>query len=66
MKKEIVIKFNDGTEKILELSKATKLKIDSGMMHLDRLKDGTWRLIWSEDLVDKFSEIDYIDINREN
>jgi len=66
MKREIVIKLQDGSEKRLELSKATKLKLDSGMVHLDRLKDGTWRLIWSEDVIDKFSDIDYIDIYRED
>ena len=66
MKREIVIRLKDGSEKRLELSKATKLKMDASLIHLDKLKDGTWRLIWSEDIVDKFSDIDYIDINRED
>jgi hypothetical protein len=66
MKREIIIKLKDGSEKRLELSKATKLKMDASLLHLDKLKDGTWRLIWSEDIVDQFSDIDFIDINRED
>lgn len=66
VKRSIVIRFKDGTEKDLILSKATKLMCDASMLHLDNLKDGSWRLIWSKDLADDFSQILGFDIKREN
>ena len=66
MKREIVLKFKDGSEKRLELSVATKLKIDAGMLNFDRMKDGRWRMIWSEDLIDDFTQLDRIEIYRED
>lgn len=66
MKRSIVILFTDGSTKELELSKATKLKFDTSMLHLDKLPDGTWRLIFSQDIVKDFSTVDSLYINRED
>jgi hypothetical protein len=65
MKRSIIINFKDGTQKELQLSKATKLNCDASMLHLDKLKDDTWRLIWSKDLIDDFSQVVGFEIRRE-
>ena len=57
MKRSIVIKFKDGTEKELELSKATGVKVEKGFINLEELKDGTWRLVWNELLIPDFSQV---------
>ena len=50
----------------LELSKATAIQGKKRMIHLDELDDGTWRLIFSKDLIDDFSLIKSFDIIRED
>lgn len=65
MRRAIEIKFNDDSSKFLELSKATTLRSDLGMIHIDKLKDGTWRLMYSEDIIKDFSKIDFFKIIRE-
>ena len=61
------LKFHkkDGTFETLEISRATKLKNDAGMFHLDKFKDGTYRLMWSKDVLDEFADITNIEIIRE-
>ena len=65
MRRAIEIKFKDGSSKTLELSKATAIKADIGMLHLDRLPDKNWRLTFSEDITEEFSKIDSFKIIRE-
>jgi hypothetical protein len=36
------------------------------MLSLDKLKDGTWRLIWSEDLIKDFAAVVGFEIRRED
>lgn len=48
----------------LELSKATAVKTDRGMIHLDELPDGTWRLIYNGNLIKDFSKISALTILR--
>jgi hypothetical protein len=66
MRRAIEIKFVNGTSKILELSKATSIKADIGILHLDRLDNGTWRLTFSDSICKEFSEIDSFNMIREN
>ena len=66
MRRAIEIIFLDGTIKELELSKATSIKANIGMLHLDRLDDGTWRLIFSDDITTEFKNIQAINIIRED
>lgn len=61
------IKVNlEGTDKVLELSKATAIKGNKKMIHFDELDDGTWRLIFSKDMIEDFSKIKSFEIIREN
>jgi hypothetical protein len=66
MRRAIEIKMIDRTTKILEISKATSLKCDMGMLHLDKLKDDTWRLLFSNDIIKNFQDIESFNIIREN
>ncbi len=56
----------EGTDIELELSKATAIQGKSKMIHFDELDDGTWRLIFSKDMIKDFSEIKSFEIIREN
>jgi hypothetical protein len=53
---------------VLELSKATAIKGKKRMIHLDELDDGTWRLLFSKDLVETedFPKIKSLKIIRED
>lgn len=64
MRRAIRIVFNDGSFKDLELSKATAIRADIGLLHLDKLKDG-WRLTVSDDIVKDFSTIQKFEVVRE-
>jgi ribosomal protein L6P/L9E len=63
MKRSIVLK---GIDKELVLSKATAVKTNTNMIHLDELPDGTWRLIYNGNLIPDFSKIECLQIIREN
>jgi len=55
----------DGTDIMLELSKATAVKTTKQMIHLDQLNDGTWRLIYNSDLIPDFTKVQALRIIRE-
>ena len=67
MKRSLVVRFRDGTEKTFPISKATRIK-SSGidMLHFDKLPDGTWRLTFSDAITDDFSRIESFTIHRED
>jgi len=52
-----------GTELIL--SKATAVKTDKQMIHLDQLPDGSWRLIYNANLIPDFTQLRSMNIVRE-
>lgn len=54
-----------GTGTVLELSKATSVKTNSNMIHLDELPDGTWRLIYNSKMIPDFTKIKSFRIIRE-
>jgi hypothetical protein len=56
----------DGTDIVLELSKATAVRTDKNMIHLDELADGTWRLIYNGNMIPDFSMIKSLTIVRED
>ncbi len=62
MKRAIEI---EGIGKILELSKATSVRTEKEMIHLDKLSDGSWRLIYNENLIPDFSKVKSLKIIRE-
>lgn len=66
MKRAIRIVYKDRTTKDLEIAKATAIKADLGMLHLDKIKDDKWRLTFTEEISDEFSKIDHFDIVRED
>ena len=49
----------DGIGKELELAIATKVHLEGvgQFIHLDQLKDGKWRLVWTSGVVDDWSEV---------
>lgn len=56
----------EGIDEVLELSKATAIKTDKNMIHLDQLDDGTWRLIYNGNLIPDFTEVKSLKILRED
>lgn len=66
MKRAIKINFKDGTNKELVLSKATAIRSDLGMLHLDKISDGKYRLTFSQDICDDFSKIESFGVIRED
>lgn len=65
MKRSVIIKFKDGSSKELELGRATLVKVEKPFLNLEQLKDGKWRLIWSEGLIEDFSQVEGFEIRRE-
>ncbi len=63
MKRSIKI---EGTDIELELSRATAVRTDKNMIHLDELPDGTWRLIFNSNMIPDFSVIKGLTIIRED
>lgn len=59
------VKVN-GTDLVLELSKATAVKTDKNMIHFDQLQDGTWRLIYNGNLIPDFTKVVNFEIVRED
>lgn len=59
------IKVN-GTDLVLELSKATAVKTEKNMIHFDQLEDGTWRLIYNSNLIPDFTKVENFEIVRED
>lgn len=56
----------EGLDVTLELSKATAIKSSKEMIHLDKLPDGTWRLIYSDSLIEDFSKVKSLKMVRED
>jgi len=56
----------EGLDIELELSKATAVRTDKQMIHLDQLPDGTWRLIYNSNLIPDFSQVESFTIVRGN
>lgn len=50
----------------LPLSKATAVKTEKQMIHLDQLPDGTWRLIYNSNLIPDFTQVKSLTIVRED
>lgn len=63
---ERVIRIN-GIDKELKLSKVTSIRSDQMMsIHLDQLNDGTWRLIYNENLIPDFKKVKNFEIIRKD
>jgi len=66
MERGILIEFSDKGNIYLKLSKATAVKTTKEMIHLDKLDDGTWRLIYNENLIEDFSKVKTLQVIREH
>ncbi len=58
----------EGIDRELKLSKVTSINIDNPdkqMIHLDKLKDGTWRLIYNSSLIPDIKEVKSFKIIRD-
>jgi hypothetical protein len=58
--------YLNGIGKELILSKATAVKTPKRMIYLDELDDGTWRLIYNENLIPDMRLLNSIDVIRED
>lgn len=56
----------DGESTELPLSKATLIKTNKQLINLEKLDDGTWRIIWSEGLIKDFSKVINLEVVRED
>lgn len=64
MKRSITI---DGADRELVLSKVTMIKNNKKeMIYLDKLDDGTWRLIYNEGLIPDLTKVSGFTIVRED
>ena len=63
MKRSILI---EGIGKELILSKATAVRTSKEMIYLDKLEDGTWRLIYNEATIPDFTKVSALKIIRED
>lgn len=55
-----------GTDHVLILSKATAVKTQKNMIHLDQLDDGTWRLIYNGIMIPDFTKVLGLKILRDD
>lgn len=56
----------EGTDVVLELSKATAIHTDKKMIHFDQLPDGTWRMIYNGEMIPDFTKVLGLKIIRED
>ena len=65
MKRTFIIRKKDGTNIGLNITKAVSIKSPKKTFTLEEMKDGNYRLTWSDSLVANFSEIEGFVIMRE-
>jgi hypothetical protein len=65
VKRALRINFNDGASIDLDIQKATTVKTSKSMINFDKLDDGSWRLIYDENLIPDFSKIVNFEMVRE-
>ena len=64
-KRSIRINYKDGSFQDLELSRAASVKTSQSMINIDRMKDGTWRLIYDDNLIPDFTQVVNLEIIRD-
>lgn len=63
MKRSIEI---EGIGKVLELSKVVEIDTKIEMINLEKLGDGTWRLIYSKSVIPDIKDVEGFKIIRED
>ena len=66
MKRMIRINLKDGSFVDLELSRAVSVKTQNEMLNLEKLPNGTWRMIWNESLIPDFTQVVNLEVIRED
>lgn len=67
IKRSLIIEHNNGElPKELEIGKATSVDTDGEFIYFEKMKDGKWRLTFSELVVEDFSTIKGFTILRED
>lgn len=56
----------DGTFIDLEITRAASVDTKQSMINLDKLADGTWRLVWDKNLMEEFTEFKSLEMVRED
>lgn len=56
----------NGIKKRLSISRVTEVKTTKQFIHLDELKDGSWRLCYTSGTIPDLTKVDSFDIIREN
>jgi hypothetical protein len=64
-KRTLRMKFKDGTYTDMQLTVATKINVDLGMFHVDKVKNG-YRLTISQDFIDDMTQFDCLEMIRED
>jgi len=64
-RRSIVIKHKDNSEQEYNVSKAVQIDVPQDMIHLDKLKDGSWRITYSKSLIENFSDVNILIIEKE-
>lgn len=59
------LKIN-GTDQLLELSKVVSVDIEKKMINIEQLPNGTWRLIYTKNLIEDFTKVQNFEIIRED
>lgn len=63
MKRSLLVHYNDNREsKELEIGKAVGFNLDKEFIYFEKMKDGKWRLDYSESVIDDFSTINKFDV----
>jgi len=66
MRRYIRICFEDGNYVDLEIAKAASIKTKKQMINLEKMEDGNWRLIYSQDTIPDFSKVKSFEVIRED
>lgn len=59
------IKIN-GVDRKLQISRVAALNTTKQFIHLDELKDGSWRLCYTSNTIKDFTKVNSFDIIRED
>jgi hypothetical protein len=56
----------DGSFIDMDITIATSVDTNKSMINLDKLEDGTWRLIWDSNILEEFTEFKSLEMIRED
>jgi hypothetical protein len=72
MNRKMRINFKDGEHTDLKISKAAVMRLGkkgkkaNNSVHIEEMDDGTYRLLWSEGLMENFSDVVNIEMIRDD